>query len=322
MKYMNKFEEKYAFKKEEQEYESLKNSKFKQQKLPGWRPVPSMMRTVVIFFGIGILFVGLGILILLFSNEIVDDKKEYCVGNPSAETCEIEFKINKTMKPNIMIYYEIDGFYQNHRRYMKSKSDKQLKGEEITEKEAEDCAPVITNQQMGKAGIKSISGEILKENDIAIPCGLMAKSFFNDAFEFFLNDNKEKIMVNETNIARKSDREKYKNVNPSRQWMNLEDEHFMVWMRPAPLPNFRKLWGRIESQIEAGSNITVKIKNNYNVSLLFSPLAKKYIILTTVNCFGGKNTFLIIGCFILGEVSIILGIIFFIEFKMRAKKEK
>ena len=52
--------------KEYEEYESLKNSKFKQQKLPGWRPVPSMIRTVIIYFGFGIVFVGLGVLILLF----------------------------------------------------------------------------------------------------------------------------------------------------------------------------------------------------------------------------------------------------------------
>ena len=58
---------------EYEEYENLKNSKFKQQKMAGWRPVPSMARTVVIFFVLGIVFVGLGVLILLFSNEIVEN---------------------------------------------------------------------------------------------------------------------------------------------------------------------------------------------------------------------------------------------------------
>ena len=32
-------------------------------------------------------------------------------------------------------------------------------------------------------------------------------------------------------------------------WTNTTDEHFMVWMRPAGLPNFRKLWGRLRDDI-------------------------------------------------------------------------
>jgi hypothetical protein len=27
----------------------------------------------------------------------------------------------------------------------------------------------------------------------------------------------------------------------------MTDEHFIVWMRTAGLPNFRKLWGRIDN---------------------------------------------------------------------------
>ena len=29
-------------------------------------------------------------------------------------------------------------------------------------------------------------------------------------------------------------------------------EHFIVWMRPAGLPSFRKLWGRIETDLPVG----------------------------------------------------------------------
>jgi len=312
--------------KEYEEYESLKNSKFKQQKLPGWRPVPSMLRTIIIYFGFGIVFVGLGVLILLFSNDIVEHKDNYCK-NPKEKTCEITFNIDKTMKPNIMVYYQIDGFYQNHRRYMKSRSEKQLKGDDITKKEADVCEPAITNGQMGKE--KAFDNVTpLKESAIAYPCGLMAKSYFNDSFKFFKkaidSDEEKEIKVNDKNIARKSDKEKYKNnKDKTKQWIDIEkDEHFLVWMRPSPLPNFRKLWGRIEEELKEGTNITIKVENNYNVSLLFSPNATKHLIISTVNSFGGKNYFLAIGCLILGGASLILGVIFLIGFKMRAKKEK
>ena len=35
-------------------------------------------------------------------------------------------------------------------------------------------------------------------------------------------------------------------------------EHFVVWMRTAGLPDFRKLWGKIESDLSAGDyNLTI-----------------------------------------------------------------
>ena len=41
-------------------------------------------------------------------------------------------------------------------------------------------------------------------------------------------------------------------------------EHFIVWMRTAGLPNFRKLWGRIDN-LPAGK-YTVYINNQFEVA--------------------------------------------------------
>ena len=88
------------------------------------------------------------------------------------------------MEKDIMVYYQLNGFYQNHRRYVKSKSDDQLNGKDITYeamKDSQDCDPVITNKDMEKT--ISITNKELQEKDVAIPCGLIAKSFFNDNYK-------------------------------------------------------------------------------------------------------------------------------------------
>lgn len=41
----------------------------------------------------------------------------------------------------------------------------------------------------------------------------------------------------------------------------------MVWMRAAALRDFRKLWGRIETDIPANATINVQIQNRYLCSL-------------------------------------------------------
>jgi hypothetical protein len=46
----------------------------------------------------------------------------------------------------------------------------------------------------------------------------------------------------------------------------MTDERFIVWMRTSGLPEFRKLWGRIDTPLNPGENYTLNIKNNYNVS--------------------------------------------------------
>ena len=41
-------------------YERVKQSRFKQQNLPAWRPVPTILSIVIVFSSFGILFIILG----------------------------------------------------------------------------------------------------------------------------------------------------------------------------------------------------------------------------------------------------------------------
>jgi hypothetical protein len=48
--------------------EKLKNSKFKQQTLPAWRPIPSFKSTMITFSVFGVIFLALGIVLYIMSD--------------------------------------------------------------------------------------------------------------------------------------------------------------------------------------------------------------------------------------------------------------
>lgn len=81
-------------------------------------------------------------------------------------------------------------------------------------------------------------------------------------------------------------------------------------MRTAGLPNFRKLWGKIEKRLEPG-NYIVEIENNYDVK---SFEGKKSFVLSTTNALGGKNYFLAICYIVVGSLCIVFAIIFLVAF--------
>ena len=92
--------------------------------------------------------------------------------------------------------------------------------------------------------------------------------------------------------------------------------HFIVWMRTAGLPNFRKLWGIIEKGLKKGK-YTVEIADNYNVEPFEG---NKKFVLATTNALGGKN-YLLANChFVLGGLCVVFSLINFIDHKKGAKK--
>lgn len=66
----------------------------------------------------------------------------------------------------------------------------------------------------------------------------------------------------------------------------VKNEHFIVWMRNAALPKFRKLYGFVDKKISKGTEVTFKIDANWVVN---SFKGSKTLVLTTTSTFGGKN---------------------------------
>ena len=57
--------------------ERLKASKFKQQTLPAWRPVPTAMSTMMTFSIFGVIFLATGIVLRVLSEQITEINVRY-----------------------------------------------------------------------------------------------------------------------------------------------------------------------------------------------------------------------------------------------------
>ncbi|PNX93186.1 ala-interacting subunit 1-like protein, partial [Trifolium pratense] len=198
-------------------------------------------------------------------------------------------------------------------RYVKSRSDKQL-WNKASESDTSNCSP--EDKTKGNAPI--------------VPCGLIAWSLFNDTYKFSMN-NKD-LTVNKKNIAWSSDRgSKFgPNVYPKNfQSGELigggkldesiplsEQEDLIVWMRTAALPTFRKLYGKIETDLEANNEIEIVIQNNYNT---YEFGGKKNLVLSTTTWIGGKNPFLGMAYLVVGGLSLFCAIGFILLYVIKPR---
>ena len=95
-----------------------------------------------------------------------------------------------------------------------------------------------------------------------------------------------------------------------------EQEDLIVWMRTAALPTFRKLFGRIEVDLQANETITVNIENNYNT---YEFGGKKKLVLSTATWLGGKNDFLGLAYLIVGGLCFFLAAVFTIIYLVKPR---
>ncbi|KAI9086904.1 hypothetical protein K1719_031065 [Acacia pycnantha] len=310
-----------------------KYSKFTQQELPACKPILTPKAVISAFLIVSVVFIPIGVASLFASRdvvEIVDRYESECVPSnytdkvafiqgPANKTCVRKLQVKKHMKAPIYVYYQLDNFYQNHRRYVKSRSDAQLRDSDQTS--ISDCKP-----------------EDMFNGSRIVPCGLIAWSLFNDTYSFSLNNNN--LTVNKKKISWKSDREhkfgskvfpknfpnNFRNSNSSaliggaslNESMPLsEQEDLIVWMRTAALPTFRKLYGRIHTDLNLNDTVTVIVQNNYNT---YSFKGKKKLVLSTTSWLGGKNDFLGIAYLTVGGLCFFLALSFTVVYFIKPRQ--
>lgn len=175
---------------------------FTQQSLPACKPVLTPKAVIATFLLMGLVFIPVGLVTLRASYSVVEivdrydmdcvpeeyrsNKVAYVKDDSISKNCSRFLKVPKSMRAPIYIYYQLDNYYQNHRRYVKSRSDQQLL-HGLGYNDTSPCRPLESS------------------NDLPIiPCGLIAWSLFNDTFKF--RRGPSELKVNRKDIAWKSDR--------------------------------------------------------------------------------------------------------------------
>ncbi|XP_001942963.2 cell cycle control protein 50A [Acyrthosiphon pisum] len=314
---------------------------FKQQRLPAWQPILTARNVMPIFFAVAAAFIPIGIGLLYLTNMVqeftldythcksIDDPKQRSCADIIGSNrnmschCSIPFKLEEDFAPNVYMYYGLTNYYQNHRRYVKSRDDFQLLGK-LSKTPSSDCAPYDYHN-----------------NKPIAPCGAIANSLFSD--NLILMYSERIVPLLRTQIAWKSDKsikyhnpehsegnlkEAFKDFEKPIDWRvniweldkenelnnGFENEDLIVWMRTAALPDFRKLYRRIDHSKEFKNGLP---KGHYKLVIDYNyPVAgfggTKSLILSNTSFTGGRNLFLGYAYIVVGCCCFLLGLLFLI----------
>ncbi len=85
--------------------------------------------------------------------------------SPDAQRqCVLQFDVPANIEPPVLLYYKLTNFFQNHRRYVKSLDQNQLRGD------------AVSVAKLGNGDCKPLA--VIDEKAV-YPCGLIANSLFN-----------------------------------------------------------------------------------------------------------------------------------------------
>lgn len=164
-------------------------TKLTQQELDACKPVLDATWAVFIFAAITFIMIPIGAVCLVYGRKPIEYVERYDLVCPEQQgifkpgevdrraaelwlwtnqtedlvdlralSCKLTIDITRDMQPPIYVYYELDGVYQNHRRYVKSRSDVQLKGEKMptnpndVRKQMSACEPQLFYEVSCSAG--------------------------------------------------------------------------------------------------------------------------------------------------------------------------
>jgi hypothetical protein len=103
--------------------------------MKAWQPVPTLTKTIIMFFILSGIFLGIGIPMIILSQNLNENSLRYDnlgTANCTGTVCNVTFEVTSYLQAPVFVYYEIHNFYQNHRLYASSYSYDQLIGDQIS----------------------------------------------------------------------------------------------------------------------------------------------------------------------------------------------
>lgn len=114
------------------------------------------MSTMLTFSVFSVIFLAIGIVLYVLSEQIFESSTQYnekcqeylqagTLAGSKKENCTVQLEeITSDIKGPVYVYYQLNNFYQNHRRYVKSRDSSQLNGVYVPVDKLGDCDPIIT----------------------------------------------------------------------------------------------------------------------------------------------------------------------------------
>lgn len=231
-----------------------------------------------------------------------------------------DFTVPERIPKPVYIKYRVDGVFLNHREFGDSRDDRQNAGNLRTLKQISRCRPFCYVGDF--QDWESPSGS--DYNSIYNPCGAIAWSMFNDSFTMY--DVATGDTICDTSIptalcskdgiswfADKYVRYRQSTVYQQRyyswpndyademghQLPNVNDQDTMNWMVASPQRDFRKMWRKLDADLEPGRTYRVVMAQRYDVD---SFGGGKWLSFTTTSWAGGRNQ-------AVGMVMVITGVV-------------
>lgn len=239
------------------------DSRWTQQQLSMWEPMLTLNWAILVSFFVAATTIALGVAILATSASLTTLRVVYDDGGSgeaseqqangsvsglakcqlsSADmansfhadyTCFVTFTLPENVTGPLYVFYELDNFFQHHRRFVSSMDRTQFTGEWTPDVALTACAPLETadSEKCVAGACDAGSGK----TRTLFPCGIVANTMFNDIF--WLHDGllPSGEALSRTDLVSNGVARTYpshNNKNPA--WFDYEhdDAYLPVWRNP------------------------------------------------------------------------------------------